>query len=63
MIEGQSPHQQGTTNPARQTWWKTIGQPYCNTAAQRLGGSISVLADDPNKVMISCSIGAEGLTQ
>lgn len=58
-IEGEQPQQQSPADPARQALWEGLGRNYCNALAQRLGGSIRVLADDPAKVLLSCTLVAE----
>lgn len=57
-IEGDRPAQSSTVSQARQTLWQQVGRSYCEGLAQQLGGSIKILVDTPEKVLIRCAVNA-----
>tara|TARA_R110002095_G_scaffold216556_1_gene214550 strand:+ start:7606 stop:8703 length:1098 start_codon:yes stop_codon:yes gene_type:complete len=60
-IEGEqpaSPQQVSCTASTYQNFWNATGRPYCDALAQQLGGSITILVDEPNKVVIICTLDA-----
>lgn len=57
-IEGEHPPQSNTCNQDRKSLWQQVGRSYCESLAQQLGGSIKILIDTPDKVLIRCAINA-----
>ncbi|MEH6651713.1 MAG: response regulator [Motiliproteus sp.] len=57
-IEGDRPPQSSPPHQARQALWQEVGRSYCDSLAQQLGGSITILVDTPDKVLIRCAINA-----
>lgn len=61
-IEGKGPAVPGGAETGRQKLWHATGQRYFDRLAKALGGSLTLLADEPDNILFRCAFHAEACT-